>query len=157
MRGKATVYHSNIIFTRITPAYAGKRTFFSCPNTSFRDHPRLCGEKVEFLKTESEQKGSPPPMRGKAACLAPARSLARDHPRLCGEKTNSQTAGVRSLGSPPPMRGKGDFHISVCFIRRITPAYAGKSSVSCAAHQPRKDHPRLCGEKSHPLRRSEKL
>ena len=24
MRGKATVYHSNIIFTRITPAYAGK-------------------------------------------------------------------------------------------------------------------------------------
>ena len=147
MRGKATVYHSNIIFTRITPAYAGKRTFFSCPDTSFRDHPRLCGEKVEFLKTESEQKGSPPPMRGKAACLAPARSLARDHPRLCGEKTNSQTAGVRSLGSPPPMRGKGDFHISVCFIRRITPAYAGKSSVSCAAHQPRKDHPRLCGEK----------
>ena len=30
---------------------------------------------------------------------------------------------------------------------RITPAYAGKSSISCPTSCVQQDHPRLCGEK----------
>ena len=33
----------------------------------------------------------------------------------------------QSLGSPPPMRGKGVFQQIQFIIKRITPAYAGKS------------------------------
>ena len=46
------------------------------------------------------------------------------------------------------MRGKGDFHISVCFIWRITPAYAGKSVAAECFPIIIGDHPRLCGEKA---------
>ena len=45
------------------------------------------------------------------------------------------------------MRGKDQLFGVIFSSEGITPAYAGKSSASCAAHQPRKDHPRLCGEK----------
>ena len=52
-----------------------------------------------------------------------------------------------SEGSPPPMRGKGDANSIAVFLCRITPAYAGKSSLSACLMMPIKDHPRLCGEK----------
>ena len=58
---------------------------------------------------------------------------AEDHPRLCGEKF-VVSAFVRDFGgSPPPMRGKA----AVGMYRRemwgITPAYAGKRSLSWTA------------------------
>ena len=45
------------------------------------------------------------------------------------------------------MRGKDI--LSVCFAlkRRITPAYAGKSSCALSFVSPAEDHPRVCGEK----------
>ena len=48
MRGKANVYYMIPGEKRITPAYAGKsvRRF---PNSTFlRDHPRVCGEKLDL-------------------------------------------------------------------------------------------------------------
>ena len=49
----------------ITPAYAGK-SFFRCHISYLhKDHPRLCGEKVDFHKFIFHKLGSPPPMRGK--------------------------------------------------------------------------------------------
>ena len=46
MRGKAN--RSTIFCTLcgITPAYAGKRSIYVFHNGVYRDHPRLCGEKV---------------------------------------------------------------------------------------------------------------
>ncbi len=93
--------------------------------------------------------GSPPPMRGKAAVpqkhrknqrITPAyagksrtvttkQRTSQDHPRLCGEKAARNTSEIGKQGSPPPMRGKV---LSPGIIQphcRITPAYAGKSSV----------------------------
>ena len=52
-----------------------------------------------------------------------------DHPRLCGEKSISSKNGRGQIGSPPPMRGKDLFHDKFLHVFRITPAYAGKSSV----------------------------
>ena len=46
------------------------------------------------------------------------------------------------------MRGKGHNLISVLFVQRITPAYAGKSFLPEALNICQWDHPRLCGEKA---------
>ena len=65
MRGKANAMKLCEADLRITPAYAGKSSFASCSFASFRDHPRLCGEKLPELNGKRKQSGSPPPMRGK--------------------------------------------------------------------------------------------
>ena len=76
------------------------------------------------------------------------RSIYWDHPRVCGEKLSTTSTDIHPAGSPPRMRGKGvslSGHISV---KRITPAYAGKSSAAAAARICARDHPRICGEKT---------
>ena len=120
------------------------------PNkVKYGDHPRLCGEKVDFVRCNRHNAGSPPPMRGKVQVfsgkmlrtgITPAyagkRSAIfafkvpeRDHPRLCGEKPTHDENIFSWGGSPPPMRGK----VRRCRFSstpdRITPAYAGKRSV----------------------------
>ena len=106
MRGKVYGCSSLINVVRITPAYAGKSKAAVSFAISLQDHPRLCGEKLVVEIAHSGDRGSPPPMRGKAASnrvdmdsagITPAyagKSLKRlridfkgmDHPRLCGEK-----------------------------------------------------------------------
>ena len=129
MRGK--VPEQGLIRLRdgITPAYAGKRQLRKHLVDAKRDHPRLCGEKVQGVWQCLSIKGSPPPMRGKAklavessACcrITPAyagKSLLHrnnqdqneDHPRLCGEKCCCMWCCKSGIGSPPPMRGKVQF------------------------------------------------
>ena len=46
------------------------------------------------------------------------------------------------------MRGKGKETRTECYNQRITPAYAGKSMFYASQGLHRRDHPRLCGEKS---------
>ena len=149
MRGKDCRSADNVQRIRITPAYAGKRQVrCRCPPER-QDHPRLCGEKVQGVWQCLSIKGSPPPMRGKAklavessACcrITPAyagKSLLHrnnqdqneDHPRLCGEKATMRRFSCTLSGSPPPMRGKVLLYVVLQIWDRITPAYAGKSSV----------------------------
>ena len=45
------------------------------------------------------------------------------------------------------MRGKAPLRTAHSISRRITPAYAGKSSRPLRPPECRKDHPRVCGEK----------
>ena len=148
MRGKVSLFERTPHELRITPAYAGKS--LSCVQRSkyFKDHPRLCGEKLTFFRLYSGDMGSPPPMRGKALTISryiftigitPAYagksfpsenpySVIRDHPRLCGEKSGILRANAATTGSPPPMRGKVNGKTVREHHKRITPAYAGKSS-----------------------------
>ena len=149
MRGKESSKTRLRVWTRITPAYAGKRRPVHPETCRARDHPRLCGEKDIFSAGVRHAVGSPPPMRGKVF-LAPlvlsviritpayaGKSVAqaalnvimRDHPRLCGEKCLRHMQSICYLGSPPPMRGKVRQGGSTLYKRRITPAYAGKSGV----------------------------
>ena len=106
MRGKACTRRVTIPSGRITPAYAGKSASPPQKGQGFRDHPRLCGEKICRAAPLSGLPGSPPPMRGKDffTCgelipfgITPAyagKSIYGkrysgniwDHPRLCGEK-----------------------------------------------------------------------
>ena len=49
MRGKDTDKIADVLRSRITPAYAGKRLLQRPELRVFRDHPRLCGEKQGLL------------------------------------------------------------------------------------------------------------
>ena len=156
MRGKAEVMQIMTDLNRITPAYAGKRSFCQLAAWCRRDHPRLCGEKCPPVADMWKRSGSPPPMRGKvstslrwtAKCrITPAYAgksfpqnriniFVKDHPRLCGEKKESLSCSGSSSGSPPPMRGKAGFAYNIDAINRITPAYAGKSrKCVCYRHR----------------------
>ena len=146
MRGKAGHTGGCCRRNRITPAYAGKSWTTSARSSTSRDHPRLCGEKLDDLGTEFHKQGSPPPMRGKvvvavfllySAGITPAYAgksirnfqiavLIRDHPRLCGEKVHSRPCPGSARGSPPPMRGKDPAEHRHGRKGGITPAYAGK-------------------------------
>ena len=131
------------------------------------DHPRLRGEKISGHIAYTPHSGSPPLTRGKAFPLMsafafvritpayagkrpPARrsSLSdRDHPRLRGEKGRTASVKIRSLGSPPLTRGKERNVPAQRHRRRITPAYAGKSTIRKQKRLRNADHPRLRGEK----------
>ena len=148
MRGKGNSKTLLPAWTRITPAYAGKRQPEKNPYPSEKDHPRLCGEKFSAPFTCPCFLGSPPPMRGKVYFVQVYKSVPRitpayagkslhhgkrrlfrgDHPRLCGEKFIMAMEKNKVKGSPPPMRGKARALSRVSTTVRITPAYAGKSS-----------------------------
>ena len=106
MRGKASIHAIVASCTGITPAYAGKSDFSVCGKICTRDHPRLCGEKQQTMKTATISQGSPPPMRGKVIGKHSAATTTQDHPRLCGEKVIPPPELPPVPGSPPPMRGK---------------------------------------------------
>ena len=66
MRGKVVLLSYDFVLPGITPAYAGKRKIPQIVASKCRDHPRLCGEKVDSTFSLLIVRGSPPPMRGKA-------------------------------------------------------------------------------------------
>ena len=92
-----------------------------------------------------------PAYAGKSMHVQSLQNIYKDHPRLCGEKGDCKETGNVIKGSPPPMRGKEIYREIVSGETRITPAYAGKSLTVFLAVYRKKDHPRLCGEKSCPL------
>ena len=127
MRGKACHKRKFRCGIRITPAYAGKSFPQNRINIFVKDHPRLCGEKLNGTNGAECVIGSPPPMRGKVAAGHPPPETRQDHPRLCGEKL--WCCCWR------------------CRIVWITPAYAGKRLFTKKESRKVWDHPRLCGEK----------
>ena len=50
-----------------------------------KDHPRLCGEKLQLLKSRTRFLGSPPPMRGKAEAFAVADFFVGITPAYAGK------------------------------------------------------------------------
>ena len=148
MRGKVYAYFVYVYKYRITPAYAGKSFGSKSLIGKSTDHPRLCGEKFPQLKSSASAWGSPPPMRGKGLPVLRSPYVDWDHPRLCGEKPPRCPKLNNESGSPPPMRGKGPVLYASILRCGITPAYAGKSALRIPLLSCRKDHPRLCGEKT---------
>ena len=70
----------------------------------------------------------------------------RDHPRVCGEKLRIVEVGRVKEGSPPRVRGKDNQLGDSSNDLRITPAYAGKSSIqhltaSLGEFEVQKGHP----------------
>ena len=168
VRGKVTEILDYLDGLRITPAYAGKSRAGQATQVRVRDHPRVCGEKQGVPAVAGRNLGSPPRMRGKVlpllhsphppgitpACAGKSYHLSgtgfcgRDHPRVCGEKMDSLPHRALYLGSPPRMRGKAVCNADSLRTGGITPAYAGKSDATRWTITIRRDHPRVCGEKT---------
>ena len=110
MRGKPTHRLRRRAIAGITPAHAGKTNSVTSAVTSWRDHPRACGENVSPSSKFFGLPGSPPRMRGKHERV-PEHDLGRritpahagktypcytqeydywDHPRACGENTSER-------------------------------------------------------------------
>ena len=86
MRGKEvkTLLHFNRV--GITPAYAGKRAVLPYAPAHSGDHPRVCGEKARMRSGLSQQKGSPPRMRGKENKPSSRRNKHRITPAYAGKR-----------------------------------------------------------------------
>ena len=92
------------------------------------------------------QIGITPACAGKSALCVNGGARSRDHPRMCGEKTAREFITYLIQGSPPRMRGKAEQSDQIETRRRITPAYAGKSTSAAGWMPHKRDHPRVCGE-----------
>ena len=71
-----------------------------------------------------------PAYAGKSTDTKLLHRVAEDHPRLCGEKKFFHFLYSSVIGSPPPMRGKATFAGCKGYKPGITPAYAGKSTLT---------------------------
>ena len=149
-RGEGAVAAGRAFLHRITPACAGRRKTGWWKTLWRRDHPRVRGEKLYRAASASMIRGSPPRARGEARCasvagralrITPAcagrsrrsstrRARTTDHPRVCGEKSCADTSKKEPSGSPPRVRGEGVSLGDVPRVQRITPACAGRSSMS---------------------------
>ena len=87
MRGKVpkNVYRARS--TRITPAYAGKRSTSKPKRSPQQDHPRLCGEKPDWDGLDKTAQGSPPPMRGKDLLIGCVCLCLRITPAYAGKSS----------------------------------------------------------------------
>ena len=65
VRGKAVLDEKGGEKYGITPACAGKSMEYSASFRTARDHPRVCGEKMQILIGSGMDWGSPPRVRGK--------------------------------------------------------------------------------------------
>ena len=134
----------------ITPACAGKTLRRYRSRKASGDHPRVCGENALPLCKTLLDVGSPPRVRGKRisqmggcgrrgitpACAGKTSSSCRtnpksgDHPRVCGENILPWQVRIWNSGSPPRVRGKLFKPLYAVLLLWITPACAGKTSVS---------------------------
>ena len=135
VRGKGWRTVAEALMIGITPACAGKSRLQGSNLQLPGDHPRVCG-------------GITPACAGKRASRAARAGSIGDHPRVCGEKSRSTASRGWKQGSPPRVRGKGTYSATEHGYIRITPACAGKSNNFTTLKMYKKDHPRVCGEKS---------
>ena len=94
MRGKAAISSRKFNFTRITPAYAGKRMEKAKEMLRRKDHPRLCGEKFVQLLHVVVRPGSPPPMRGKVTPSFAFCYILGITPAYAGKRKNGTVKGA---------------------------------------------------------------
>ena len=109
--------------------------------------PRVRG-KERLALVFGHARGITPACAGKRQRDGLASAVGEDHPRVCGEKVRATRAELNRQGSPPRVRGKVALATLGTISGGITPACAGKSRY-CINHTAHKrDHPRVCGEKS---------
>ena len=85
MRGKVPALAASPAGDGITPAYAGKRRSKTSSRAVSKDHPRVCGEKAEWMDDKTAKKGSPPRMRGKVQQHRPYVAPDRITPAYAGK------------------------------------------------------------------------
>ena len=127
----------------------------------------MCREKFTIDTTKDGNGGSPLRVQGKGmtpiaransgritpACagksIGPnnAWQTAQDHPCVCREKFLKVRYNKWLLGSPLRVQGKESHHATLSKHKRITPACAGKRSLTIHICISEQDHPCVCREK----------
>ena len=87
-----------------------------------------------------------PAYAGKTPLVSIGIQQDKDHPRVCGENVPAKHFLLFVMGSPPRMRGKQKGYFFPAGVKRITPAYAGKTQGRNIIASIDRDHPRVCGE-----------
>ena len=87
MRGKVSMISAFTASFRITPAYAGKSNLHFSNKTLCKDHPRVCGEKLESSYSRRPPLGSPPRMRGKGVVVYILCTFTRITPAYAGKSS----------------------------------------------------------------------
>ncbi len=156
--------------TGIIPAYAGNTFLLPFPLLAQGDHPRICGEHFDAVKSRVYVRGSSPHMRGTLAVkldfnvslgIIPAYAgntmipsntvlLQWDHPRICGEHYMDGLNMCATPGSSPHMRGTRAYDAGDGSQVGIIPAYAGNTWSRRHYRRHCRDHPRICGEHCQP-------
>ena len=85
MRGKGDIKAAEGVLRRITPACAGKRGTDRHAGGNGRDHPRVCGEKIQTEKNIILKGGSPPRVRGKGIVVTVDGTVIRITPACAGK------------------------------------------------------------------------
>ena len=104
-RGKGFVDMRKRGFKRITPACAGKRSYFSTSSLTAWDHPRVRGEKPAQPHWRCRNWGSPPRARGKGVPVAKAPGDTGITP-ACAGKRRGRWRDSRRAGDHPRVRGE---------------------------------------------------
>ena len=166
VRGKLHRVDTELEALRLIPARAGKTTRPGCPRSSWRAHPRACGENDGHVTAGITRGGSSPRVRGKHPPLPvhrrphrliPARAgktpgrlqhvrRPQAHPRACGENSYTPVIAFPQAGSSPRVRGKHDPHPRGEPRPRLIPARAGKTGKPLRSSAGLPAHPRACGE-----------
>ena len=157
----------------IIPACAGNTGAWAGTPWQARDHPRVCGEHLHRWGIYGMSKGSSPRVRGTLlpcprpptprgiipACAGNTRMVAewdnveRDHPRVCGEHEWDSPAARDAWGSSPRVRGTLMVGYLTGTDSGIIPACAGNTATPLAVRSLSRDHPRVCGEHKHGVKR----
>ena len=88
---------------------------------------------------------------GKTVLSKDGENKHQDHPRRCGENSVLVEPLGCLPGSPPQVRGKLHRELIWMTLYWITPAGAGKTTVTALKAEREQDHPRRCGENSRVL------
>ena len=70
----------------------------------------------------------------------------QDHPRACGKNLSETWCKGKRVGSPPRMREEFAETDAPKFTQGITPAHAGRITLSYTQGSITLDHPRACGK-----------
>ena len=101
MRGKEHYRVARKVQSRITPAYAGKRTERASQLPGAQDHPRVCGEKRCPAQMTSCGPGSPPRMRGKALVSGESIKISGITPAYAGKRLKRFRSTVSPVAIVP--------------------------------------------------------
>ena len=126
VRGKDMDTLQTVHDARITPACAGKSGPYTQRPAWSWDHPRMCGEKDNWMPEGVEPEGSPPHVRGKGIRFQRGCSIPGITPACAGKSVMFSIPWPVLTGSPPHVRGKGYNTLGAIMQGGITPACAGK-------------------------------
>ena len=86
MRGKVGAVVCGVVYSGITPAYAGKSQASAQGLTPAQDHPPRMRGKVVYYSWHQKSTRITPAYAGKRAPERWNMAATWDHPRVCGEK-----------------------------------------------------------------------